>query len=344
MTPKRLTDAQTRKLVKNAIAAAEMSATNDEDFVRMLRASYFTQHPAIEEGLRAAIRDRSVAGDRSLGGARSLGGDVADDEEPVVVDPEQSIYNDPRFVKNVRKLAARKKENFRILGGQNVKPSEFPDCVAVGNNADWCCTGTLIAPTVVLSAGHCKGCATRVFFGNDVSKKGTVIRAARTVQHPGYHKTEKNDLLLLILEKPATVKPRKIAPASAINGATDGRAVGFGNVDVQGSYGYGIKRQVDVPIGSPSCSGKVNGKSDSAAYGCDVNLEIVAGKSILTRDSCKGDSGGPFYIRSGANWLLAGATSRATRGAVRTCGDGGIYVRVDKYRGWIEQTANVNLP
>jgi secreted trypsin-like serine protease len=318
MSPKRLTDAQTRKLVKNAIAAAEVSATNDQDFVRMLRASYFTQHPAIEEGLRAAIdRDNEV-------------------------DPEQSIYSDPRFVKNVRKLA-KKKDNLRIIGGEDVKPSEFPDCVAVGNDDEWCCTGTLIAPTVVLSAGHCDGCATRVFFGNDVNKKGTTIRG-RAVQHPQYHKADHNDLLILILEKPAKVKPRKIAPASAINAATNGRAVGFGHVNVGGSYGYGTKRQVDVPIGSASCSGKVNGKTDSNAYGCDVNLEIVAGKSILTRDSCRGDSGGPFYIRSGANWLLAGATSRATKGAVRTCGDGGIYVRVDKYRSWIEQTANVKLP
>lgn len=331
MPSKHLTDAQNRALVRNAIAAAKMSTTNDEDFVRMLRASYFTQHPAIEEGLRAAIGDRAAGSDRSAGERR--------------VDPEQSIYADPRFVKNVRKLVERKEENLRIIGGTTVKVTEFPDCVAVGNDHGWCCTGTLIAPTVVLSAGHCKKCATKVFFGSDVSKKGTVIQAARTVQHPEYLKRSRNDLLLLILEKPATVPPRRIASAAVINKATDGRAVGFGAIDVTGEYGYGIKRQVDVPIGSPGCSGKVNGKTDHDAYGCDLNLEIVAGKAILTRDSCKGDSGGPFYIRAPqGGWLLAGATSRATKGAKRTCGDGGIYARLDKYKNWIEKTAHIKLP
>jgi secreted trypsin-like serine protease len=321
--PRTPTDAENRKFVRNAIAAAKKSSTTDADFVRMLRASYFTQHPAIEHGVRA-VSERSSD-----------------------VEPTQSIYDDPRFAKNARALAERKKENLRIIGGKDVKGAEFPDCVAVGNAKRWCCTGTLIAPTVVLSAGHCKECATRVFFGNDVTKKGTIINAIRTVQHPKYHKADHNDLLLLILERPATVKPRKIASASAITTATSGRAVGFGHIDVSGSFGYGIKREVDVPIGSTGCSGKVGGKSDAAAYGCDTGLEIVAGKAILTQDSCKGDSGGPFYIRGpSSTWLLAGATSRSSKGARpgRICGDGGIYVRVDKYRDWIQETANIELP
>lgn len=323
MTRKRLSDAQTRKLVKKAIAAAEMSATNDADFARMLRASYFTQHPDVEHGLRAAT-------------------DGAAD-----VDPNQSIYEDPRFLRNLRKLADRTEQKLRIIGGESVKAAEFPDCVAVGSANGWACTGTLISPKVVLSAGHCATVATRVYFGANVTKKGTIIKVTRAVRHPDYHKSKSkhNDLLLLMLEKPATAKPRKIAAAAAISGATEGRAVGFGHVDVTGSFGYGIKRQVDIPIGSPGCNGKVNGHSDASAYGCDVNLEMVAGRSLLTRDSCKGDSGGPFYIRSPkGGWLLAGATSRSTKGAKRTCGDGGIYVRVDKYRDWIEETANITLP
>jgi len=321
MTQKRLTNAQTRKLVEKAIAAAKISATNDADFARMLRASYFTQHPAVDHGLRAAT------------------------DSPPEVDPNQSVYDDPRFVRNLRKLAEGAKPSLRIIGGETVKVAGFPDCVAVGNANGWACTGTLIAPNVVLSAGHCATVATKVFFGANVKKKGTIIKVDRAVRHPDYKKSDNsNDLLLLILDKPASVKPRKLAATAAISGATEGRAVGFGNVDITGSYGYGIKRQVDIPIGSPGCSGKVNGKSDAAAYGCHANLEIVAGKSILTRDSCRGDSGGPFYIRSNGDWLLAGAVSRATKGAKRTCGDGGIYVRVDKYRGWIEKTAHITLP
>jgi endonuclease G len=64
---------------------------------------------------------------------------------------------------------------------------------------------------------------------------------------------------------------------------------------------------------------------------------------MLNRDSCSGDSGGPLYVQWNGAWLLAGATSRATKASVRTCGDGGVYVRVDRYRDWIEKTAGVKL-
>lgn len=88
----------------------------------------------------------------------------------------------------------------------------------------------------------------------------------------------------------------------------------------------------------------MNGQTDVGAYGCDRDLEMVAGKPVLARDSCSGDSGGPFFVGSPKKgWLLAGATSRSTKSAMSTCGDGGIYVRVDEYRVWIEDTAGVKL-
>jgi len=128
------------------------------------------------------------------------------------------------------------------------------------------------------------------------------------------------------------------------NAATIGRAVGFGNVDASGSFGYGTKRQVDVPIASPSCDGNVNGQTDNGAYGCNATLEMVAGKPFLARDSCRGDSGGPFYVgNQNDGWFLAGATSRSTKSSVRACGDGGVYTRVDRYREWIEEEAKVKL-
>jgi secreted trypsin-like serine protease len=75
-----------------------------------------------------------------------------------------------------------------------------------------------------------------------------------------------------------------------------------------------------------------------------VGLELVAGRPLLARDSCTGDSGGPFYVQDGANWLLAAATSRATDSSMSNCGDGGVYVRVDRYRSWIDSIAGVTLP
>ena len=151
--------------------------------------------------------------------------------------------------------------------------------------------------------------------------------------------------MVLILEEAVDdMTPRRLAPSALIDQATDGRAVGFGTIDPQGEFGYGLKRQVDLPIASPACRGKSGGETDSKCYGCDPGLELVAGRPQLERDSCCGDSGGPFYIEDASGeWLLSGATSRATRSATHTCGDGGIYVRVDAYRDWIESIPGVKL-
>jgi secreted trypsin-like serine protease len=62
----------------------------------------------------------------------------------------------------------------------------------------------------------------------------------------------------------------------------------------------------------------------------------VAGKPLLERDSCRGDSGGPAYVETNNGWFVAGATSRATKNSSRTCGDGGIYARLHVFEDWIK--------
>lgn len=153
------------------------------------------------------------------------------------------IYNDPRYLANARELARRTLGGLRVLGGAPVKPGDLLDCVAVGSDNQWGCTGTLIATNAVLTAGHCVNFATRVFFGNDVTKPGKVVRVKKRVRHPQYHKGKHNDLMVLVLEeKVETVKPCKLAAKSLIDKASDGRVVGFGTVDSMGMFGYGIKR------------------------------------------------------------------------------------------------------
>jgi secreted trypsin-like serine protease len=256
------------------------------------------------------------------------------------------LHEDPRFARNQEQLRQRALGGTRILGGTPVKKGAYLDCLAVGGQDEWGCTGTLVGPRTVLTAGHCRDCATRVFIGNDVTEPGRIVAVERRVRHPDYREDDyANDLMVLLLETAIDdVTPRRLATAALIDEATDGRAVGFGRIDANGEYGYGRKRQADLPIASPDCRGESRGRPDAAHYGCHPGLEIVAGRRGLERDSCSGDSGGPFYIEGpGGEWLLAGATSRATKRAIRTCGDGGVYVRVDAYRDWIESIPGVQL-
>jgi endonuclease G len=321
-----ISEDQQRKLIEKAIEHAEKVSNGDDvAFVRELRAEFFAE----ESKLRGPTRSLAAP-------SRERGGEAG-----------FHIYTDPRFAKNARELAQRTRNALRILGGTVVTGSEFEDCVAVGNDRQWFCSGTLIADNAVLSAGHCdcEETPTRVFFGNNIDDTGRAVRVAKAVQHPSYHTSKNNDLLVLLLETKVTdVLPRPIASSDLIDVATDARAVGFGTIDPSGFYGYGIKRQTDVPFASNSCQGNVEGKDDQAVYGCDPNLEMIAGKPLLARDTCSGDSGGPLYVvDQQGRWLLAGATSRATKAAINTCGDGGVYVRIDRYLDWVRSVIGADL-
>lgn len=310
--------------VRAAIAHAEKHAGNDDrEFVR-----------ALNRHVRAALQ-------KSTGERRVIPIRAAN-----TLTQEYHIFKDPRYLANARALARRTHGGVRVIGGKVVPAGEFVDCVGVGSDAQWGCTGTLIAKNVVVTAGHCADFATRVYFGADVAKPGKVVKVKKKVRHPQYHKAKHNDLMVLILEQAVdAVAPRPLATKATIDTATDGRVVGFGATDASGTFGYGIKRFVDVPVASPACRGKVDGQDDSVTYGCDVGLELVAGRPLLEQDSCNGDSGGPFYVldKTGA-WVLAGATSRATDSSMHGCGDGGVYVRMDRYRSWIDGLPGVTLP
>ncbi len=221
-----------------------------------------------------------------------------------------------------------------IVGGEETE--QYPDCCAVGNDYEFYCSGTLIAPRVVVTADHCEG-VTRVFLrGNDVSKPedGEIIPVVEQFTH------SEVDLRVLVLERDAAVVPRHVAQGNESLGAERATLVGFGTIDLGGTVGYGIKRKVGVPITSLDCSDPEHPKR----YGCLPGREIVAGHRGLQLDSCRGDSGGPLYIESGnGEYYLLGATSRGQREGFTVCGDGGIYVRVDLCLDWIREVTGVNI-
>jgi secreted trypsin-like serine protease len=221
-----------------------------------------------------------------------------------------------------------------ILGGQPT--SDFPDCCAVGDDQDYYCSGTLIAPNLVVTARHCEH-VTQVFLkGNDVRKprRGETIRIIKQFSH------DEADLRVLLLEINSKVTPRHVAQDNETN-ASEAWLVGFGTVNPAGTIGYGLKRMVKVPITSLGCETK----DEHEKYGCRQNVEIVAGHRGLLKDSCRGDSGGPLYIQSPkGTFYLLGATSRGLQSSSQPCGDGGIYVRVDRFLDWIHEQTGVSIP
>lgn len=237
----------------------------------------------------------------------------------------------------------------RIVGGTRVPEGAYPECCLVGTKntngtLDWFCTGVLVHPRIVLTAGHCyKQNRPFVVALNTINQNALsaaeILDVKVALQHHGYIQTKKlNDISVLVLRQPAQTIPVQIATAGEINAALNTTLVGFGNEDINSTVGFGIKREVSVPITSIRRTTGDNLDADEIRYDYESDLEFVAGGGGY--DSCNGDSGGPAYIIINGIRKLAGLTSRASAGAQYECGDGGIYTRVDTQMNFIQS----NIP
>jgi secreted trypsin-like serine protease len=239
----------------------------------------------------------------------------------------------------------------RIVGGIPAAADESPDCCLVGRQNPngtygWFCTGVLIHPRVVLTAGHClissrvaNVVALRAADQNDLDH-AELVPIQRMVAHPMYVQTQQfHDISVIVLRTAAHVGPVPLAAPADINGARQTTLVGFGNNDVNSTRGFGVKRKVTVDITDIRRASTDDLSHDETTLGFDANLEFVAGGKGY--DSCNGDSGGPAYITVGGTRQLAGTTSRSVEGANEPCGDGGIYSRVDANLDFIHQTAQL---
>ena len=236
----------------------------------------------------------------------------------------------------------------RIIGGKETK--RFPQTCLVGilqQNGSfpvhkWFCSGILVHERLVLTAAHCYRpdyqyiVALNTSSQNDLSSPAEVHLVNKAIVRPDYfpHQTY-HDITALLLKNPSQLRPIPLASQEEINQAEEVTLVGFGNSDRHSTRGFGIKREVEVPIISIQRSKEDNIMEDEMTHGFEADLEFVSGGRGF--DSCKGDSGGPALIKVGGDYKLAGITSRATRNFDTLCGDGGIYTRIDRQKAWINQ-------
>jgi len=256
-----------------------------------------------------------------------------------------SIDDDSRFKANALHMVRQTTSGVqpRIFGGTLVVASAYPDAVSIQGPGGYC-TGTLIAPNVVLTAAHCQcGDANKtVVIGINLQKPDQVISVVRGIaMNNCSNDLAGKDVALLFLEKaPANVSPRVFAKAAPTANIVDVVAVGFGLTERGTS---GIKLMTDIPVASSACNGSADGIDDAAHYGCAKDAELVAGMQNLNKDTCHGDSGGPIYIKTSGGEYLVGTTSRGiqTKGAA-DCGDGGVYELLQgAILEWIEKTNGV---
>jgi secreted trypsin-like serine protease len=228
-----------------------------------------------------------------------------------------------------------------VVGGTPVPAGTWPDAVAVIAN-DAMCSGTLIAPDVVLTAGHCIETHPIGVVVNDVDlskQSGEAIRVKSATAYPDWQHSY--DVGVLVLDHAASAKPRAIASACTVKEhLTDGakvHVVGFGLTTEDGTGMNTRLHEALLTVTDATCTNDPDCQPSVAPGG-----EFMAGGDGV--DSCFGDSGGPIYIDGFKGSALIGVVSRGIEEiGGKPCGGGGVYVRADAVVPWIEKTTHRTL-
>jgi secreted trypsin-like serine protease len=235
-----------------------------------------------------------------------------------------------------------------VVGGTDASPGEYP-AVAEITFGPFLCTGTLIAPNWVLSAGHCSsvtGAAVAspaswptvlidVRIGSVKPGEGERVPVRRVVMNPDYLLTLGHDISLLELSRASVHAPAKVAGAAERNLWEPGDLeviVGWGATEEGGDLPDTLQ-EARVPITTDEYC--------ADAYGSDFDATtmVCAGFPEGGVDTCQGDSGGPLFAFAGSELRVVGVTSFG-EGCARA-GKPGVYARVGdtELREWIRSHA-----
>ncbi len=227
----------------------------------------------------------------------------------------------------------------KIVGGHEAG-SRWPDTAALLQGGEAVCTGVLIAPEVVLSAGHCGKRIDEVLLAAaSLEGPGERIAVREVVRYPQYWLSY--DVEVLLLAEASSVAPRTIAQDCVLDELEVGSVAtiaGYGATDRQG-YEYGDELlEAQVTVTDPDCEATERGCIPEVSPGG----ELGAGGSGV--DTCYGDSGGPIYLNTDSGDFLVGITSRGWDDVTVDCGQGGIFVRPDAVLDWLEEASGWELP
>lgn len=245
----------------------------------------------------------------------------------------------------------------RIIGGQNANPADHPGVVGIqtlwhevegGVWKHWIstCTGTVLSPTRILTAGHCSfytGLGTtyviagRADLDNESAGFATTVRS--TFTHQGYTELQssigwvpQNDVAVLTLTNPlppaytpVTINTQGDESATAPD--TQAQIVGYGFTE---NDDLGLLRQANVPIKSDSACSSLLERYDGANMVC-AGIPATPGNTGV--DTCGGDSGGPLFATKSGVKTQVGITSWGPP----TCAESyGAYVQVGSYSNLIK--------
>jgi secreted trypsin-like serine protease len=216
-----------------------------------------------------------------------------------------------------------------VVGGDRATDGMFPWMVRLSMG----CGGALIAPRVVLTAGHCvQGSgpddSIEITAGHVDLKSPTVITAqsVQVVRAPNFSgETRGNDWAVIQLDRTLGLPTLGLSQGKAGNEGPF-TVMGWGQTS-EGAMRQQMRlRYAAVPVvADAECA------TDYEQVGVELNAEdsICAGRTGV--DTCQGDSGGPMVRRNAkGRWLQVGIVSWGL-GCARP-GFPGVYTQVSTFR------------
>jgi len=237
-----------------------------------------------------------------------------------------------------------------IVGGTDVPAGQYTNVAEITLGQLFGCTGTLIAPQWVMTAGHCGSItgaavstpagwppqAIDVRMGSNQAGQGARFPVSQVIVEPSYLVTSGYDITLLKLAAPAVGIPSTPVASAAERAIWEPgdlqKIVGWGTTSSGGSAPSTLQ-QASVPVTTDATCGGAYSDFDAATMVC-------AGYPQGGTDTCQGDSGGPMFATNATGALrLTGATSFG-----QGCADPGypgVYARVadTALRTWIASVA-----
>jgi hypothetical protein len=206
----------------------------------------------------------------------------------------------------------------------------------------WRCSGTLLSPTIFLTAGHCTeapAAQVAIWFDADVEAgipengypyKGDT--SGKPYTHPQYDPAAffLYDLGVVVLKKPVYLS--KYARLPAVD-QLDKLASQRGGQDVTfTAVGYGLQEINPVFEEAERVRMVAYPKLNQINSGLTGDYSLLLSNNHSTGGTCFGDSGGPNFV--GKTNVVAGVTSFGMNG--NCAGTGGVY-RVDRSDdlGWL---------